>query len=74
MHGSALPQGRRISNSQQFEQIGVVPGGFEAFSLDSALGRFVVHPWPSVRFDAIHPRQEPHAVVPLVGISAGGIG
>ena len=34
----------------------------------------VLHPWPSVRFDAIHPRQEPHAVVPLVGISAGGIG
>jgi len=35
-------QGRRISNSQQFEQIGVVPRDFEAFSLDSALGGFVL--------------------------------
>ena len=27
----------------------------------------VLHPWPRVRFDATHPRYEPHAVVPLVG-------
>jgi group II intron reverse transcriptase/maturase len=32
----------------------------------------VLHPYPSVRFDAIHPREEPHAVMPLVGICAGG--
>jgi hypothetical protein len=39
---AVFDQGRRISNSQQFEQIGVVPRCFEAFSLDSALGRFVL--------------------------------
>jgi RNA-directed DNA polymerase len=32
----------------------------------------VLHPYPEVRFDARHPRQEPSAVVPLAGICAGG--
>lgn len=31
----------------------------------------LMHPYPAVRFDANHPRQEPHAVVPLVRICAG---
>src|SRR5664279_471156 len=35
-------QGRRISDTQQFEQIGVVPSSFEAFSLDAALGGLVL--------------------------------
>ena len=30
------------------------------------------HPYPSVRFAAMHPRQEPSAVVPHAGICAGG--
>jgi hypothetical protein len=34
----------------------------------------VLHPYPRVRFDATHPREEPHAVVPPVGICAGGAG
>ena len=32
----------------------------------------VLHPWPNVRFDAKHPRQEPSAVIPHAGICAGG--
>jgi RNA-directed DNA polymerase len=32
----------------------------------------VLHPYPDVRFDARHPRQEPSAVVPHAGICAGG--
>jgi len=32
----------------------------------------VRHPWPNERFDAKHPRQEPHAGKPLVRIRAGG--
>lgn len=32
------------------------------------------HPYPSQRFDAKHPREEPGAVVPLAGIRAGGAG
>ena len=32
----------------------------------------VLHPYPDVRFDAIHPRQEPCAVVPLARICTGG--
>jgi RNA-directed DNA polymerase len=28
----------------------------------------ITHPYPNVRFDARHPRQEPSAVVPLAGI------
>jgi RNA-directed DNA polymerase len=32
----------------------------------------VLHPYPNVRFDARHPRQEPSAVVPHAGICAGG--
>jgi RNA-directed DNA polymerase len=31
-----------------------------------------LHPYPNVRFDARHPRQEPSAGVPLAGICAGG--
>jgi len=31
-----------------------------------------LHPYPEMRFDARHPRQEPSAVVPLAGICAGG--
>jgi hypothetical protein len=34
----------------------------------------VLHPYPNVRFDARHPRQEPGAVVPHAGICAGGAG
>lgn len=34
----------------------------------------ILHPYPSVRFDARHPRQEPCAVVPLARICAGGAG
>lgn len=34
----------------------------------------VTHPWPDARFDAKHPRQEPHAGIPLVRIRAGGAG
>lgn len=34
----------------------------------------VLHPYPSVRFDAKHLRQEPYAGKPLVRICAGGIG
>ena len=36
VRGGWLGQGRRISNSQQFEQVGVVPCGIEAFSFDTA--------------------------------------
>lgn len=32
----------------------------------------VLHPWPNVRFDARHPRQEPYAGNPPVRICAGG--
>jgi RNA-directed DNA polymerase len=32
----------------------------------------VIHPWPSQRFDANHPREEPDAGIPLVRICAGG--
>jgi hypothetical protein len=32
----------------------------------------ILHPQPSERFAARHPRQEPSAVVPLAGICAGG--
>jgi hypothetical protein len=32
----------------------------------------VQHPWPSERFDASHPRQEPSALVAPAGICAGG--
>ena len=32
----------------------------------------ITHPWPNVRFDARHPRQEPSALVPLAGICPGG--
>ncbi len=32
----------------------------------------ILHPYPSARYDAKHPRQEPSAVVPLAGICAGG--
>lgn len=32
----------------------------------------VLHPWPNVRFDAKHPRQEPYAGNPPVRICAGG--
>jgi RNA-directed DNA polymerase len=31
-----------------------------------------MHPYPSVRFAAMHPRQEPSAVIPHAGICAGG--
>ena len=31
-----------------------------------------VHPYPSVRFYARHPKQEPYAVMPHVRICAGG--
>jgi group II intron reverse transcriptase/maturase len=31
-----------------------------------------LHPYPEIRFDARHPRQEPSAVVPHAGICAGG--
>jgi group II intron reverse transcriptase/maturase len=34
----------------------------------------ILHPYPNVRFDATHPRQEPGAVVPHAGICAGGAG
>ena len=34
----------------------------------------ILHPFPSVRFDARHPRSEPYAVVPHVRICAGGAG
>jgi group II intron reverse transcriptase/maturase len=34
----------------------------------------ILHPYPNVRFDAKHPRQEPGAVVPHAGICAGGAG
>ena len=32
----------------------------------------ILHPWPSVRFDAKHQRQEPDAGIPPVRICAGG--
>ena len=32
----------------------------------------VLHPWPNVRFDATHPRQEPGARIAPAGICAGG--
>lgn len=32
----------------------------------------MLHPWPNVRFDARHPRQEPYAGNPHVRICAGG--
>jgi len=32
----------------------------------------VLHPWPNVRFDATHPRQEPGARIVHAGICAGG--
>jgi hypothetical protein len=32
----------------------------------------LVHPYPGVRFDATHPRQEPYALEALVRICAGG--
>ena len=35
-------QGRRISNSEEFKQVGVIPGCIEAFSLDSALAGFLL--------------------------------
>ena len=34
----------------------------------------ILHPFPSVRFDAMHPREEPYAGVPHVRIWAGGAG
>jgi hypothetical protein len=34
----------------------------------------VLHPYPEQRFAATHPRQEPHAGNPHVGICAGGVG
>ena len=34
----------------------------------------ICHPFPDVRFDATHSRQEPYAVVPHVRICAGGAG
>ena len=34
--------------------------------------RMPLHPYPEVRFDRQHPRQEPYAVVPHVRICAGG--
>ena len=34
----------------------------------------IQHPYPSERFDAKHPRQEPHAGNPPVRICAGGVG
>jgi len=32
----------------------------------------ILHPWPNVRFDATHPRQEPGARIAPAGICAGG--
>lgn len=32
----------------------------------------ILHPWPNVRFDATHPRQEPGARIVHAGICAGG--
>ncbi|MEX3527191.1 MAG: group II intron reverse transcriptase/maturase, partial [Burkholderia sp.] len=32
----------------------------------------IFHPWPVVRFDANHPRQEPGARIAHAGICAGG--
>ena len=34
----------------------------------------ICHPFPDVRFDATHSRQEPYAVIPHVRICAGGAG
>jgi RNA-directed DNA polymerase len=34
----------------------------------------ILHPFPRVRFDAMHPRSEPYAGVPHVRICAGGAG
>jgi RNA-directed DNA polymerase len=34
----------------------------------------LLHPFPSVRLDAMPPRSEPYAVVPHVRICAGGTG
>ncbi|MCP3711532.1 group II intron reverse transcriptase/maturase [Paraburkholderia sp. CNPSo 3274] len=33
----------------------------------------ILHPWPVVRFDAKHPRQEPGARIAHAGIRAGGV-
>ncbi|MBT1540108.1 group II intron reverse transcriptase/maturase [Ralstonia solanacearum] len=33
----------------------------------------ILHPWPVVRFDAKHPRQEPGARIAHAGICAGGV-
>ena len=33
----------------------------------------ILHPWPSVRFAATHPRWEPYASIGLVRICAGGV-
>lgn len=34
----------------------------------------ILHPYPNVRFDATHPRQEPGARIAHAGIRAGGVG
>ncbi|MEF9403796.1 group II intron reverse transcriptase/maturase (plasmid) [Ralstonia solanacearum] len=33
----------------------------------------ILHPWPNMRFDAKHPRQEPGARIAHAGICAGGV-
>ena len=35
-------QGKRILISEEFEQAGIVPTGFETFSVDAAFRRFVL--------------------------------
>jgi hypothetical protein len=47
----AKDQGRRISDSQQFEQVEMVPGGFQSFSFDATLERFVL--FKQIEGDAI---------------------
>jgi len=36
------PQGKRILISEELEQVGIVPTGFETFSVDAAFRRFVL--------------------------------
>ena len=38
----AISQGKRILISEELEQVGIVPTGFETFSVDAAFRRFVL--------------------------------
>ena len=50
----------------------MVPSPFLLTSLGLVSKAQILHPYPNERFHAKHPRQEPYAVTPNVGISVGG--